>query len=149
MRLADDRHHVVLAMRFHIDVAQHDHVVIALHVVECPGQVFTRILLVTLEPLLIRVDDASGGVDETFALRIVSGPGDQGAHSILRLVAGGALERLGVSLGLAFDHGVHGRPFRYWSGKPSWFQRPMRRIWHHDALKNIAPPGQIDRAGCA
>ena len=113
MSLADEGHHVVFAMGFDIDVAEHDDVVIALHVVEGAGEVFARVFAIALEPFAIGVDDAAGGVDQAFALGVVAGPGDEGADSIFRLIAGGALGKLvgglgQVLLGLILRHGVHG-----------------------------------------
>ena len=90
--LAEERGHVVLAVRFHVDVAQHDDVVIALHVLEGAGEVFAGVFAIALEPFLIGVDDAAGGVDQAFALGIVAGPGDQGADGVFGFVAGGAVE---------------------------------------------------------
>ena len=65
--LAEERGDVVLAVRFHVDVAQHDDVVIALHVVEHAREVCVGVFGVALEPFAIGVDDAAGGVDQAFA----------------------------------------------------------------------------------
>ena len=54
MRLAEERHHVVLAMALDLDVAQHDDVVIARHLVEGARQDLERVLAVAGEILVDR-----------------------------------------------------------------------------------------------
>ena len=77
---------MVFAMGLHVDVAQHDDVVIALHVVERAREVFAGVFTIAFEPLFICVDHAAGGVDQAFTLGVVPGPGDEGPDSVFGLV---------------------------------------------------------------
>jgi hypothetical protein len=97
--LAQERRHVVLAMALHVDAAQHDHVVVALHVLEGARQLLGRIAVIAGEPLAIGLDDAFGGVQQAFAVRIVAGPGQQGPHGGHGLVFGGALGGFKIKTG--------------------------------------------------
>ena len=80
---------VVLAMAFEAHVAQQDHVAIAGDVLEGAGELGGGILAVAAEPLLVGLDDALGRIGEPRARRIVAGPGEQRAHGVLGLGAGG------------------------------------------------------------
>ena len=51
---ADDRRHVMLTMRLELDVAQHDHLVVARGLLERPTQVIARVDPVPGEPVAIR-----------------------------------------------------------------------------------------------
>ncbi len=55
---ADDRRHVVLAMAFETDAAQHDHLVVALDLLEGLLQDGFRILAIAAEPFLEGLGDA-------------------------------------------------------------------------------------------
>jgi hypothetical protein len=59
--------HVVLAMRFELDVAQHDHLVVAGHFLEGAAQVVGGIGGVAGEPVAIGLGHALGGVEQAFA----------------------------------------------------------------------------------
>ena len=89
MDLADDRHHVVLAMRFEADVAQHHDLVVALDLLEGPLQHVARILIVAGEEFLVGAHDAIGRADQTFAVGIVAGPADQRADRLFGFLARG------------------------------------------------------------
>ena len=89
--LAQERREVVLAVALDLDVAQDDHVVIALHVLEGAAQLAARVGVIALEPLAIGVDHPLGRVDQARARRVVAGPGDEGAHGLQSLFAAGAL----------------------------------------------------------
>ncbi len=88
MRAADDRRHVVFAVRSEFDVAQHDHFVVAGHFFERAAQFLGRIVGVAGEPVFVGVDHAFGRVYQTFARRVVAGPAQQHAHGILGLSLG-------------------------------------------------------------
>ena len=92
---------MVFAVALHLDLAQHDDVVIALHVFEGAREFLGRIELVALEPLPIGVDDALGGVDHAFTAGIVAGPRDQRAHSFHSLFARWALHGFKIKTGRA------------------------------------------------
>ncbi len=70
----------MLAMAFDVDFAQHDHVVIALHVLEGARQLLGRIGGIALEPFVIGFDDALRRIEQAFPVRIVAGPGQKRAH---------------------------------------------------------------------
>ncbi len=80
MGFAEERGHVVFAMALHIDIAQHHDIVIARNILKHPGEFFFRIGLIALEPFCECIHNAFGRVLETFAVRIVTGPSQQGAH---------------------------------------------------------------------
>ena len=98
--LAQERRHVVFAVALHVDAAQHDHVVIALHVLEGPGKLLGRIAVIAGEPLAIGVDHALGRVEQAFAVRVVAGPGQQGPDGGHGLVSGGALGGFKIKTGV-------------------------------------------------
>lgn len=88
MHLADDRRHVVLAMAFIGDVAQHDQFVVAGHFFEGALQVGARFFAVTAEPVAIGFGHPAWGVQQAFAGRILTGPAQQGAHGLFGLGLG-------------------------------------------------------------
>ncbi len=98
MRLADDRGEVVLAVALEADVAQHDHLVVALDLLEGALEHRHRVLLVAAEPLAIGAHHAAGRVEEALALRVVAGPAQERLHRLLGLGHGGPLDRLRVEL---------------------------------------------------
>jgi hypothetical protein len=63
----DDWRHVVLAVTFEFNVAQHHHLVVTGHFLEGAAQVLARIDLVAAEPIFIGFDDAPGRIDQTLA----------------------------------------------------------------------------------
>ena len=85
MRLADDRHHVVLAMRMELDVADDDEIVIAGDLLEGAAELFRRAHVVAVEHFEVGLGDALGRVDQALAVRIVAGPAQQRAHGRLGL----------------------------------------------------------------
>ena len=85
MGAADDRRHVVFAERFEFDVAQHDHLVVAGHLLERAAQVVGRVDRVAGKPVAVRVDDALGRVAQALARRIFAGPAQQRAHRVFGL----------------------------------------------------------------
>src|SRR5262245_11449280 len=81
VHLAYDRRHVMLAVRLEADVAQHDHLVVALDLAERAPQELERIVVVAAEPVFVRADDAARGTEEPLAIRIVADPLQQRADS--------------------------------------------------------------------
>src|SRR5262249_10215220 len=71
---AADRRHVVFAVAFELDVAQHDHLVVAFHFLEGAAQVLGRVFVIALEPVRIGLHHALGRVEQAFALRILARP---------------------------------------------------------------------------
>src|SRR5690606_15893055 len=85
---ADDRGHVVLAVAFVLDVAQHDHLVVAGHLLEGAGQVLARVLAVAAEPVAIGLGHPPRGVQQALAAGVLARPAQQGAHGLLGLRPG-------------------------------------------------------------
>src|SRR5262249_60763011 len=103
---ADDWREVMLAMRLEADVAQHDQLVIAVHLRERAGQEGDGIDVVAGEEFLIGAHHPVGRADETLTLRVVAGPAQQRADSLLGLLAAGfAAGALGAG-GLAWPAGL-------------------------------------------
>ena len=98
MGAADEGSDVVFAVRVELDVAQHDDVVVAAHIVEGARQGFGRIFFVAAEILAEGLGHALRGIEQAFAVRVVAGPGEQGADGGLGLLLGGALDRLARDL---------------------------------------------------
>src|SRR5690606_26769395 len=88
VRLADDRRHVVLAVRLELDVAQHDHLVVAGDLLEGAGEVLVRIQGVAAEPVAVGTGDPRRGVQQALARGVLAGPAQQGADGILGLLTG-------------------------------------------------------------
>ena len=102
---ADDRRHVVLAVRFELDVAQHDHLVVAAGLLERAAQVVARVDRVAGKPVGVGVDDALRRIEQAFASRVFAGPAQQRADGVLGcgpadVVASG--DPWGGSVGAAF-----------------------------------------------
>src|SRR5258707_1796580 len=74
MNAADDRRHVMFAMRFETDVAQQHHFVITGHFLEGPQQIVTRIVEISREPLFISAHNAGWRSAKSFPVWIVAGP---------------------------------------------------------------------------
>ena len=84
---------MVLAVGFEADVAQHDHLVVAVGLLEGSLQDFDGVLEISCEPFLVGADDAIGRAEQTLARGIVARPAQQRAHGLLRLLACRALAR--------------------------------------------------------
>ncbi len=100
---------MVLAMALDLDVAQHDDVVIALHVLEGAREIFHRVFGIAGKPLLVGIHDALGRVDQAFALRVVSGPCDQGANRFFGFLLGRAAKFFCALERVLRCDGVHGQ----------------------------------------
>ena len=74
MHLTENGDHVMLAMAFQRDIAQHDHIVIAFNILKSASQHFFRVFLVTGKKLGIGINNALGRINKPFAIRIVTGP---------------------------------------------------------------------------
>ncbi len=70
----------MLAMRLEADVAQHDHLVVAVDLAERAPQELERVVVVAAEPVFERADDAAWCSEEPFAIRIVANPLEQRAY---------------------------------------------------------------------
>src|SRR4051812_39629562 len=81
VRTADDRRHVVLAMGFEADIAQHDNLVIPVDLLEGALKEGLRVFPVAAEPLLIGARDPRRGCGKPLAGRIIARPADQRADS--------------------------------------------------------------------
>jgi len=90
MDLADDRRHVVLAVRFEAYVAQHDHLVVAVDLVERAAQKLDGILTIAAEPVLERARNARRGSFESLAVGVVANPQEQRADCGFGLFACGS-----------------------------------------------------------
>ena len=97
---------MVFAVALHLDLAQHDDVVVALHVLEGARQLLGRIGGVAGEPFLEGVDHAAGSVDDAFAAGVVPGPGDEGANRGHRFVARRLLHGFKINIGRADEGSV-------------------------------------------
>ena len=89
VRLADERHHVVLAVRIERDVAHQHHVLVAADLLEGRRQHLGRIVAVAGIKLLVGLHDATRRIAQALAVRIVARPGDQRPHRRLGLLARG------------------------------------------------------------
>src|SRR3569623_300160 len=90
VRLAVERHDVMLAMRMEFDVADQHKIVVARGLAEGAVQHLGRALVVALKQLVISLDHAAGRVEQAFALGIFADIGEQRLHRVLGLVARGA-----------------------------------------------------------
>src|SRR5262245_5165383 len=78
----------MLAVRLERDVTEHDHLVVTADFFEGAAEVVRRIDGVAGKPVRIRVDHAFGGVEQTFALRVIAGPAQQRTNRRFGFVAG-------------------------------------------------------------
>ena len=91
MRPADDRRQMVLAVQFEPDIAQHDHLVIILHLLEGALEIIDRVAVIAGEPFLERARHAARCADKPLACRIISGPAQQCPYSLLRFGTAGPM----------------------------------------------------------
>ena len=88
MGLADERHHVVLAMRKEGDVTDEHDVVVAAEIFEGAIQRILGGLAVAGVEVLVGLCHPLRGIAQTLAIRIVTSPGDQRANGPLGLGTG-------------------------------------------------------------
>ena len=74
MRFANERHHVVLAVRSHVDVANDDRAVVGARLVEGLREHRGRILLVAGEELAVGAEHPVGCLDEPLSLGVLADP---------------------------------------------------------------------------
>lgn len=84
MRLADDRHHMVLAMGEEGDVAHQHHIVITADFLEGRAKHVLNIQLITGKKLAIGLGDALRRIQKSFAGGIFSCPAQENAHGFFR-----------------------------------------------------------------
>ncbi len=87
VRLAGERHHVVLAVRIERDVAHQHEIVVAAGLRERAVEHLGRAFLVAAEQLLIGAHEPLRRLDQALAVRIVADIGEQGAHRLFGLLA--------------------------------------------------------------
>ena len=80
--------HVVLAMALDTDVPEQHDFIVALHLLERALQQRNRVLRVPVKEFEVTPRHAGGCVAQTFPVRRIAGPADQGAHRRLRLGQG-------------------------------------------------------------
>ena len=90
MCMADDRRHVMFAVRFEMDVAQDDYFVVALDFLKRPLEIRDGIFFVTGKPVLVRSCNACRGIDQAFAIRVFSRPEQERCNGFLGLTLGGS-----------------------------------------------------------
>ena len=92
MNTSDDRCHVMLAVRFKLDVSQQDDLVVPTHLFEGSLQVLSWIVEISRKPFFIGARTRAGV--PTSPSRSGSSPDQriQRAHCILRLLARGSLK---------------------------------------------------------
>ena len=76
-RLADDRRHVVLAVRLERDVLQQHDLVIAADFLEGAAKMLRGIFLIAARIFPPRARDAPRRIEQAFAVGVVAGPADQ------------------------------------------------------------------------
>src|SRR3546814_9055767 len=74
---ADDRCHVVFAMRLEGDVLQKDNFIIAAHLLECPAEMMSGFFAISLAIFFPGTSDTLGCVEQPFAGGIVSRPANR------------------------------------------------------------------------
>jgi hypothetical protein len=74
MGLADNRRHMMFAVRFELDVPQDNHFVIAVDLFESAAQKLDWIVFVSAAPVFPGSRDSAGGCCEAFTLGILSNP---------------------------------------------------------------------------
>ena len=84
--------HVMLAVRRKRNLADENHIVVAVNFLEDAVEHARRVLLVSGKELFIGLDDPFGRVAETLARGIVAGPAQKNPHGRLGLLARRARE---------------------------------------------------------
>ena len=87
---ANNGRHVMLAMRFKRDVAQHDHLVVTLNFFKRAFEKFHGVIPVACKPVFIGSGDAFGRVEQTFPAWVFTGPQEQSFHCLFGFLATGA-----------------------------------------------------------
>src|SRR5262249_43090705 len=87
MHAANDRGHVMFAVRLEPDVAQHDHFVIAAGFLEGTLEIIAWMILIAGKPFLISTHHARRGRSQPLAIGVVAGPANERTYGRLRLLA--------------------------------------------------------------
>ena len=120
MGASDDRQDVMLTVRFHTDIAQHDHFVVAVGLLEGAAEIVKRVFAVTGAKFLVGAHHARRRVDQSFSVGILADEAQDRPHRALGLLASGLIGRVGVfRLGAAHGHRVRG-VHREVSSQQSW-----------------------------
>jgi len=77
----------MLTERLERDVTQHHHFVVAADFLEGPAQVIGRIGFIAGKPVLVGLHHPLRGIEHALALRVLSGPTQQGTHRLLGSLA--------------------------------------------------------------
>src|SRR6516162_300880 len=111
MHPADDRRHVMLAMRLETNIAQHHYFVVAAGFLEGSLEIIARIVVITGEPFLIGANDPRRRGEKSLAIGIVAGPANERAHGNFSFRArrppDAACRRRFVAFGFVIDRLVH------------------------------------------
>lgn len=89
VRFANNRRHMMFAMRFKRDITEYDHLVVAFDLFEGAFKVLDRVFAVAAKPVFISPRDAFGCIDEPFATGVLASPQQQSANRVLCLPATG------------------------------------------------------------
>jgi len=89
--LADDRRHVMLAVRLKRDILEQDDLVVAADLMKYPGEVDRGVFPVTLAIFLPGPADARWHIEQSFAIRVITRPADQRANGVLHVIGNGQL----------------------------------------------------------
>jgi hypothetical protein len=76
---------MVFAMRLETDIAKHHDVVVAAGLLECPFEIFARIVVVAGEPFLEGAGYSGRCGPQTLAVRIIAGPLNERPYGGFRL----------------------------------------------------------------
>ena len=87
MGLADNRCHMVLAMRFELNIPQYDHLVVAVDLFEGSAQKFDGIFLVAAAPVFECPCYAPRSGLQALAIRVLSDPSEQRANCFFGILA--------------------------------------------------------------
>jgi len=87
MSTANDRQHVVLAMRLKPNVTKDDHLVITFDFFEGFLEIPDGIVAIAVKEFLVGARDASRRASKAFPIRIVADPLYEGSNSLFRLLA--------------------------------------------------------------
>ena len=89
---------MVLAVGFEADVPQDDHLVVTVDLAERPPEKFHRVVAVTREPVVVRLDDALGGRAQPLPFGVVAYPLEQLSNCPFCFFSGWSAHELEVRL---------------------------------------------------
>ena len=85
---------VMFAVAFDINVADHDHVIIAFHLFKGAREHFFRVFIIASKKFFVGFDHTPRRIEQAFAGRIVTCPENKRANSLFGLFAAGPDDRL-------------------------------------------------------